>query len=106
MVDVPDADDVRHAVESLAAALRRALADDPPGQGDAEAVMRLAGTLVTVTDELTWCRDAALALGRSHPDQHRRTPWGRLQVATGVSDSTLIERLQRWRRRERTGGTR
>lgn len=106
MVVVPDADEVRHAVDSLTAALHRALADDPPGRHDSEAVMTLAGQLVTAVDQLTWCRDAALALGRLHPDQTRRTPWGRLQVATGVSDSTLIERLQRWRRREHHGGTR
>lgn len=95
MGDVPDGHDVVSAVDALTTWTRAALdADDPP---DPAACSHLAGRLAAATTQLTWCRDAALALARTGD-----TPasWGRLQRDTGTADATLIGRLQRWRNRE------
>lgn len=75
----------------------RHLLHKPPTSVDDQTLLLLARELERLTEQVLWCRDAALALARqsSYP-----ISWAQLEHATQVPDATLTSRLQRWRHRE------
>lgn len=105
MGEPADAKEAASAVAALTAALRCAVYGDeevlpyagPATAEDRLALARLAAAVSRASDELLWCRDAALDLARrgEHP-----VHWGDLTAAGAGPDSTLIGRWQRWTYRE------
>ncbi len=85
---------VTRALDALERELRAALDDPTPYPGN---LTDIVGALAHAVPRLSWCRDAALHLAR---DAAHCSTWAELQTATATSDSTLDDRLRRFRDRE------
>lgn len=95
MGNIPDAAAVVAAVAALHDLVRAAFTGPPPD--DAAGWAHLAGQAEQIATRGQWCRDATVAIAR-----RAGASWSQLEHATGVADSTLVDRLVAFHRAEGT----
>lgn len=90
MGSVPDAAALVAAVTELHQLVSAVFGDNQPPD-DPAAWSRLAGQSQQIHTRARWCRDATVAIAR-----RAGVPWADIVDSTGVADSTLLSRHQRF----------